>query len=274
MEITDERLDYIKVVAEHFLPDSTAAAKRLGLSSLAPYVFCQRYVSGQIDESTKEERFIGNPILQKILAVRKLDAEKVWLLCLWAKDYALTTTTYQPGASLNMLRLCKELSALNNEGQQGSINISSKGIIIFSITDKESQMAICDALLEYSQKQYGNYQIAAPSETIDQYRCFYFDNLVEHFLKSRKPNGIKVRDLSIIDTYKDSRYLAGMLIYASGLSDDTKFLDFYKDNQSLDGTDDLPAKKQYLTGKLKGVAEKVRKNYFHNILYGTLSEKK
>ncbi len=100
-------LDYMVEVANHFGPsvDPDCFEKVIGedgkerdgkrtpqlLPSAHPNVFGNRFGEGKITDY-REEEYLNDQTLQKMLSNFGLDKDKFWYLCLYVKDYALDKT--------------------------------------------------------------------------------------------------------------------------------------------------------------------------------------
>ena len=103
----EDLLEYMVEVANHFCPSydpecyeiivGEDGKERDGkrtpqfLPSAHPNVFGNRFGEGKID-GFREEEYLNDQTLQKMLSNFGLDKDKFWYLCLYVKDYALDKT--------------------------------------------------------------------------------------------------------------------------------------------------------------------------------------
>ena len=103
----EELLDYMVNVADHFCPSvdpdcfeivtcedgKKREGKRIGnlQPSMHPNMFANRFLEDKVT-GYREEEYLADHTLQKMLNNFELDKEKFWYLCLYVKDYTLDKT--------------------------------------------------------------------------------------------------------------------------------------------------------------------------------------
>lgn len=265
-------LEYMKMVANHFCPNVEYIQTELNVESVisestAPYAFCVRYNAGDISIVLKQERFDGNEELQNMIRARQLDSEKLWYLCLWAKDYASTTQENVFHSSKSDIEsLLHELELARVEGKNYKLTVKAGNHHTVTFTDPSTSDLLCDAIsarldsMGPFEKALSSFDSAPQQQYLEaKYQYFIFHKLLSWFLKDQKP-----RDKSIPIITKDEKYFIGVLIYASGLSNNTRFMDY----KNYDGS-----YAQFLNGQLKGVDKEITRKTLVNKKYGLLAAK-
>lgn len=265
-------LEYIRIVADHFCPYVEYVQAECNIESIigestAPYAFCTRYDAGDISIVSKQGKFDGNIELQKMIRSRRLDSEKLWYLCLWAKDYASTTQEIIFHSSRSDIEsLLHELELARIEGKGYKITVKAGNHHSITFTDPSTSDLLCAAIssrlnsMGPFEKAFSSFDSAPQQQFLEaKYQYYLFYRLLSWFLKDKKP-----LDKSISVITKDEKYFIGVLIYACGLSNNIRFLDY----KNYDGS-----YAQFLNGQLKGVDKEITRKTLFNKNYGLLAAK-
>ena len=91
--ITDERLEYMKAIAELYVPNLEAEIYKNVCTTTALPIFIRRYNQDKLKEYGKftYEKYVANKDIQDTLKGLEIDIDKFWFLLLFIFDYTCGT---------------------------------------------------------------------------------------------------------------------------------------------------------------------------------------
>lgn len=252
----DGILDYVREVAAERFPQRKNSTGMF-LPDFSE-VFRHIYNNGWIDERGKEE-FLADDLIQNVINLRNLDGEKLWMLCLWTRNYVETTfmTSFQPSPLKEMEAIADSITETYKRGNQIKITATSTNRTCIAKTENtETAILIRDAICRYLEEIMDGDDWKEESvpdnddRTLKQfldakYQYYIYDTILEGFLKTRKRRS-GTRSVS-----NDLKQITGHTIFYVGLVCEINLL--------IDPS--------YLKGQLSGVGKDTKSKVFTNQVY-------
>ncbi len=247
-------LKYAEKVANHFwkvydpttyILDNGMVVPPQFLPSTVPYWFAVRYISGDIDTTSRED--YENAIeIQETINAFKLDTSKFWYLCLVVKDYVegqtINAIKYTPTIREDIDKLVAGLKAMQPTFATNKFMVKNEGELKFklqgkrsrtiTITDSTSLALISASLMVLKSKLDNKYTNTLDRTSVDlndtvnlplTYQIFLFHKYMSWFLRD-----YHIRNNSMVS--KDKNLLISRMVYILKMNKSKAFYKEYLDD--------------------------------------------
>ena len=149
--ITDERLEYMKAIAELYVPNLEAEIYKNICTTTALPIFIKRYNQNKLKEYGKftYEKYVANKEIQDTLKGLRIDIDKFWFLLLFIFDYTCGTCIDGMkgyGAGIEQLKEAVKAIVENHERTTPyGITFKSPIKITVEIGDKDKRTIVIDS---------------------------------------------------------------------------------------------------------------------------------
>ena len=250
--VDDERIEYVRNVANHFFPTITSESfphRIVNMPSKVPEVFCNAVNEGTIDIS-QSEAFVNDTSLREMIGARHIDPEKLWILCVWGKHLLMNSVEVLGGPPPREVSSFSSALQKISEDDDVEISLTVGGEKVFSIKRFPVAAFLCEIInrglkCHYEELLDTSYVESYPERAMtNKAISYFFYRYLSFILKDKKP----IERIELAET-KDTKFFIGKLLFAVGLSNDVRLNEYWTSPVDKNA---LASPRQFFNGILSG----------------------